>query len=71
MLFFRLFQVIVVVHHLYGNKTRDLVLLRHNGEDSGCQDDLLICTCTRLRSVYCCHHLKQNSVNVMLSIGND
>ena len=33
-------------------------MLRHVGEDGRCQDDLLICTCTRMRSVYCCHHLK-------------
>ena len=49
-------------------KIRDLVVLRHVGDDSRCQNDLLICTCPCMRSVYCCHHLKQKRYkNVLLS----
>ena len=36
-----------------------LVVLQLVDEDSGYRDDFSICTCTRMRSVCCCYHLKQ------------
>ena len=46
----------------------DLVVLRLVGEDRWCQDDLLIYTFTPMRSVYCCHHLKQKQTKICVVV---
>ena len=46
-------------------------MLRLADEDHRCQDDLLICTCTCVRSVYCCHRLKQNITLCVVVFEND